>query len=238
MTTVVGRVPWGQKAPSGGAGGADFFRLDKDGTYKFRFLASAPVIWYQHWVPNSDGKPTPVRCSLQGCTLCKEAKVLMDSSDDAKQKLGAAQRRKKKFAVEAYLFDQDKPVILEGPGMVSDIISSLEGKVEGLEKQVLSITRDYAGNKNKPALIYSVIPLGPKEFNAEQVTKIKEFMGRTDLVKIFTVPKDEDNLRKLGRLGDPAQQASTAAPLREVVAAVGGETEKAGGQPWTNESDW
>lgn len=232
--TVIGRVPWGQK--SGGGGGADFFRLP-EGTTKLRLLASAPVIWYQHWVPNSEGKSTPVRCAIQNCTLCKEAKALIDSGDETRKKVGEAQRRKKKISVEAYLFGEDKPVILEGPGMVGDLIASLEGVVQDLEKQVLAITRD----KNKPvALMYSVIPIGPREFTPEQTKKVAEFMTRTDLIKIFTVPKDEDNLRKLGRLGDPSQIAAattTSIPTRQAVAE-GTVPVAAGDQPWNNGSDW
>ena len=244
MTTVNGRIAWGEKAGGGGAGASkldqknDFLRLKADGDYIIQLLSEAPMAYHEHWSKTADGANRSVRCSLRNCTLCKEYEIAKNSPDAKLREASKQMRASPKYAIEAYLLAQGnerlgqsvgRAVIFEFGKQIYDQISQVAktlDKIGGqLSGSILLVNREA---RRGPSGMYSVtlVPTGYK-MSQQQLDSVKSFEEKgIDLSKLYAPPEDEANMRRLGRLGGPGGEAPTA------TAAPSDAAPSAGGAKW------
>jgi hypothetical protein len=242
MTTVNGRIAWGEKA-GGGAGGAskldqknDFLRLKADGDYIIQLLSESPMAYHEHWSKTADGQNRSLRCALRNCTLCKEFEVAKNSADPKLREAAKQMSAKPKYAIEAYLLAQGnerlgqavgRPVIFEFGKQIYDQISQVAktlDKIGGqLSGSILLVNREA---RRGPSGMYSVtlVPTGYK-MSQQQLDAVKAFEEKAiDLSKLYAPPEDEANMRRLGRLGGSGGETptATAAAGTDAPASAGG----------------
>jgi len=239
MTTVNGRIAWGEKS-GGGAGGAereeknDFLRLKNDGDYIIQLLSDAPMAYHEHWSKTSDGQKRSVRCALRNCTLCKEYDIAKNSADAKLREESKQLRASPKYAIEAFLLAQGnerlgqstgRAVIFEFGKQIYDQISQVAKTLDKVGSQlsgcILLINRD---QQRGPSGMYSVT-LVPTQYKMTQpqLDLVKSFEERAiDLSKLYAPPEDEANMRRLGRLGPPSDSGAGAPPPAQGAPTSGG----------------
>lgn len=240
MTTVNGRIAWGEKS-GGNLGGArldqknDFLRLKNDGDYIIQLLSDAPMAYHEHWSQTTDGQKRSVRCALRNCTLCKEYDVAKNSPDAKLREASKQMRASPKYAIEAYLLAQGnerlgqstgRAVIFEFGKQIYDQISQVAKTLDKIGSQlsgsILLINRD---SNRGPSGMYSVtlVPTAYK-MSPPQLELVKAFEERAiDLSKLYAPPEDEANMRRLGRLGPPTgTDAAVATSTAQGAPTAGG----------------
>lgn len=242
MTTVNGRIAWGEKAASAAGGPRldqknDFLRLKADGDYIIQLMSDAPMAYHEHWSKTTDGQNRSLRCCLRNCTLCSEAEAARNSPDPKIREASKQLSAKPKYAIEAYLLAQGNERLGQTTGrasifefgkqiydQISQVAKTLD-KVGGqLSGSILLINREA---RRGPSGMYSVtlVPTAYK-MSQQQLDAVKEFEGKEiDLAKLYSPPEDEANMRRLGRTviggeGTPA------------ALATGGGAPAAGGAKW------
>lgn len=239
MTTVNGRIAWGEKAAGGGNNSKldqknDFLRLKADGDYIIQLLSEAPMAYHEHWSKTTDGQNRSLRCALRNCTLCKEYEAAKNSMDPKLREAAKQMSAKPKYAIEAYLLAQGnerpgqvpgRPVIFEFGKQVYDQISQVAktldktgGKLTG---SILIVNREA---RRGPSGMYSVqyFPTSYK-MTQQQLDAVKAFEEKgIDLSKLYAPPEDEANMRRLGRLGAGPGDTPSAAVSSDAPTASGG----------------
>jgi len=245
MTTVNGRIAWGEKA-GGSAGGSrldqknDFLRLKADGDYIIQLMSEAPMAYHEHWSKTSDGQNRSLRCALRNCTLCKEADAAKNSPDPKVREAAKQMVSKPKYAIEAFLLAQGnerlgqttgRAVIFEFGKQIYDQISQVAktlDKIGGqLSGSILLVNREA---RRGPSGMYSVtlVPTAYK-MNQQQLDAVKVFEEKgIDLSKLYAPPEDEANMRRLGRIGGGPD--ASAVPLSG--GGGGDAAPAAGGAKW------
>lgn len=245
MTTVNGRIAWGEKA-AGGAGGSrldqknDFLRLKADGDYIIQLMSEAPMAYHEHWSKTADGQNRSLRCALRNCTLCKEADAAKNSPDPKVREAAKQMISKPKYAIEAFLLAQGnerlgqttgRAVIFEFGKQIYDQISQVAKTLEKIGGQltgsILLVNREA---RRGPSGMYSVtlVPTAYK-MTQQQLDAVKAFEEKgIDLSKLYAPPEDEANMRRLGRIG-----GDTDAPAASFGGGGGGDAAPAaGGAKW------
>lgn len=231
MTVVSGRVQWGENVSSS-ASQVDkntFFRMKDDGDYIIALLEGAPQPYKEHWTKNTEGKGRSVRCALRNCTVCKEADQLMASNDESKRNEGKRMRAKDKYAIEAFVVADKgeslgtavgRPAIFEMTRQVYEGVSSIKGTLDKVGGSLLNSMLHINRKLDRKPNVYNVtlVPM-PVNFNDQQKRAIEQFKSKgIDLGKLYAPPTDEENLRRLGRIGggpmsdDPQSHSDDHAP--------------------------
>jgi hypothetical protein len=245
MTTVNGRIAWGEKGAGAGGGASkldqknDFLRLKSDGDYIIQLMSEAPMAYHEHWSKTTDGQNRSLRCALRNCTLCKEADAAKNSPDPKQKEAAKQMMAKPKYAIEAYLLAQGnerlgqstgRAVIFEFGKQVYEGISQVAKTLEKIGGQltgsILLINRDA---RRGPSGMYSVT-LVPTQYkmNQAQLDSVKAFEEKSiDLSKLYAPPEDEANMRRLGRLGGP-----TDGPMPAASFTGQAPNQAAGGAKW------
>jgi len=239
MTTVNGRIAWGEKAGSAGGGSRldqknDFLRLKADGDYIIQLMSDAPMAYHEHWSKTADGQNRSLRCCLRNCTLCKEADAARNSPDPKVREASKQMGAKPKYAIEAYLLAQGnerlgqttgRAVIFEFGKQIYDQVSQVAktiDKVGGqLSGSILLVNREA---RRGPSGMYSVtlVPTAYK-MNAQQLDAVKEFEEKSiDLNKLYSPPDDEANMRRLGRTGGSPDAPAASLGAGDSAPASGG----------------
>jgi len=179
---------WNDVSPSGSGG--DFTRLPEDGDYDFRFLTEIPFEYPVHWVENSRGKRSKIKCAGRGCPVCERGEVPKNVylCHVINRKLNRIQV----YEFGKQVFDQIKKLALNPKW----------GDIRGYD---VTITKDVA---SKPQ-VYNVSPDPAKNnLTDEEKADAMEFMKRMDLNKLSASAKPEEVNQKLAEI-----EGGTFAPV-------------------------
>jgi len=173
-TKVVGKLDSWSDAD---LGGSDFLNLD-EGSNPVRVITS-PYQFYIHWSKDATGANRKIRCALNECPLCEQGERAQ-----ARWVLGVVSRK------------ANKPAIIEiGPQIFKQLKLFADDKRWGdPRKYDVDVRRQPKGSQP----LYVVTPYPKEALTDEEKGVIKEFLARTDFVKISASSTAEDVMEKMG----------------------------------------
>jgi len=174
MTTkTIGEIEWGDAD----LGSSDFMRLS-EGSNVVRIFTK-PYQSYIVWTQDATGKTRKIKSAVNNCPLIKRGETAKPNWH-----IGVINR------------ETGEPAILEiGPQIFKGILE-LKGKAAWGDPRAYDIDISRKPKGTNP--LYTVSPNPKSKLTDEEKGKIKEFMGRVDLVAMTAPPTPEEVLEQLG----------------------------------------
>lgn len=185
MTKVIGKINWDE----GDVGGSDFVSLE-EGSNAVRCISS-PYQHYIAFVTDTSGKSRKLRSAVKDCPLVQRGEKIQ-----ARWYVGVLSRK------------TGKPGIMEiGPQIFKQIVAlSKKPKWGDPRAYDIDVVRQPKGSQP----LYVVSPEPKEPLSDEEQVLVKEFLKRVDLAKMTEAPTPDEVLEKLGEMGTPMTNKTTA----------------------------